>query len=179
MTQSTLFSPVALRGLQPRNRLVVSPMCQYSAVNGFANDWHFAHLARFALGGFGIVMVEATAVTETGRITHGDLGLWNDAQIAPLARIAKFLRDNGAVPAIQLGHSGRRAASQRPWEGDGPLTEADAQAGGDASWPVVAASAMAHRPNYQVPLALDEASLEAIRSPTAHREAETAKAHRG
>lgn len=163
MTQSTLFSPVALRGLQPRNRLVVSPMCQYSAVNGFANDWHFAHLARFALGGFGIVMVEATAVTETGRITHGDLGLWNDAQIAALARIAKFLRDNGAVPAIQLGHAGRRAASQRPWEGDGPLTEADAQAGGDASWPVVAASAMAHRPNYQVPLALGEASLEAIR----------------
>ncbi len=163
MNKSTLFSPIALRGLQARNRLVVSPMCQYSAVNGFANDWHFAHLARFALGGFGIVMIEATAVTETGRITHGDLGLWSNAQIPPLARIAKFLRENGAIPAIQLAHAGGRAASQRPWEGDGQLTVADAQARDEAPWQVVAASACAHRPNHQVPLALDETGLEAIR----------------
>lgn len=115
MAQSTLFSPVALRGLQARNRLVVSPMCQYSAVNGFANDWHCAHLARFALGGFGIVMVEATAVTETGRITHGDLGLWNDAQIAPLARIAKFLRDNGAVPPTSMRWVTHQTPLKLPW----------------------------------------------------------------
>lgn len=160
MTSSALFQPVDLRSVRARNRLVVSPMCQYAAIDGLAHDWHFAHLARFALGGFGTVMVEATAVTSQGRITHGDVGLWDDAQIAPLARIAAFLRAHGAVPAIQLAHAGRRAAAQRPWEGDGPLTGADMQARGDAPWPVVAASAIPHRPGYQLPTALTESGLE-------------------
>ncbi|WP_083100106.1 NADH:flavin oxidoreductase/NADH oxidase [Pseudophaeobacter leonis] len=162
MTNS-LFEPLQLRGTTLTNRLVVSPMCQYSAEEGVANDWHFANLARFALGGFGAVFVEATAVSPEGRITHGDLGLWNDDQIAPLQRIAGFLKDNGAVPAIQLGPAGRRAAAQRPWEGDGPLTDADAAARGEGPWPVIAASAIPHRDGWQTPHAMTKDDLEVMR----------------
>ena len=92
---SQLFSPLTVRGMTLRNRTVVSPMCQYSARHGLANDWHLVHLGRFAQGGFGLVIVEATAVTPEGRISYGDLGLWNDEQIAPLRRIADFLRQEG------------------------------------------------------------------------------------
>ena len=121
MSKVRLFTPLKLRGVETKNRIIVSPMCQYSADDGMANDWHFVHLGRFALGGAGIVMVEATAVTKDGRITHGDMGLWSDAHIAPLARIATFLRNHGAVPAIQLAHAGRKASMQRPWFGNGRL----------------------------------------------------------
>ncbi|MFT6676136.1 MAG: 2,4-dienoyl-CoA reductase-like NADH-dependent reductase (Old Yellow Enzyme family) [Sulfitobacter sp.] len=159
----SLFDPLHLRGAILPNRLVVSPMCQYSAQDGVANDWHFANLARFALGGFGTVFVEATAVSPEGRITHGDLGLWNDEQVAPLTRIAGFLKENGAVPAIQLAHAGRRAASQRPWEGDGPLGDADFSARGEGPWPVIAASAVPHRDGWQTPHAMTEVDLEVMR----------------
>jgi len=101
--QPLLFTPITIRGVTVKNRIVVSPMCQYSAEDGLANDWHFAHLAKFALGGAGIVFVEATAVVPEGRITHGDLGLWSERQQAPLSRITGFLREHGSVPAIQLG----------------------------------------------------------------------------
>ena len=107
-----LFTPYLLRGMRARNRVVISPMQQYSAADGMATDWHLAHLARFAMGGAGIVFVESTAVEERGRNTHGDVGLWKDAQIAPLARVAHALRRDGAVAAIQLGHTGRKAAAQ-------------------------------------------------------------------
>ncbi|MEZ5900574.1 MAG: NADH:flavin oxidoreductase/NADH oxidase [Hyphomicrobiaceae bacterium] len=158
-----LLSPLSLRSITPRNRLVVSPMCQYSAGLGLANDWHFAHLSRFALGGFGTVMVEATAVTPEGRITHGDLGLWNDAQIVPLAHIAAFLKTHGAVPAIQIAHAGRKASAQRPWEGDSAMTEKDLTERAEAPWKVYAPSSIPHNDGWLMPEALDQAGIDRIR----------------
>jgi 2,4-dienoyl-CoA reductase-like NADH-dependent reductase (Old Yellow Enzyme family) len=134
MTKPLLSSPIALRGLTPRNRVVISPMCQYSAAEGMAADWHFAHLARFAIGGAGLVFSEAAAVERNGRITHGDLGIWSDAHIPPLARITSFLKSQGAVPAIQLAHAGRKASMQRPWHGNGPMD--DSVENDFASWPM-------------------------------------------
>src|SRR4051794_13811402 len=99
---SELFSPRSLRDLTLRNRTIIAPMCQYSARDGFADDWHLVHLGRFALGGFGLVMLEATAVTAVGRISYGDLGIWKDEHIAPLARIVEFLHANGAAAGVQL-----------------------------------------------------------------------------
>jgi 2,4-dienoyl-CoA reductase-like NADH-dependent reductase (Old Yellow Enzyme family) len=142
MAQPLLFTPVTLRRLALRNRLVISPMCQYSARDGLANDWHLVHLGRFALGGAGLIFVEATAVQREGRITHGDMGLWSDAHIPPLRRITEFLNAQGAVPAIQLAHAGRKASMQRPWHGNGPLDASD-RARGEEAWPIVAESAAA------------------------------------
>lgn len=115
--QSLLFEAFEQRGVRMRNRLVVSPMCQYSAEEGMANDWHLVHLGSRAAGGAGLVMVEATAVVAEGRISYGDMGLWNDGQAAPLARIAEFVKSQGAVAAIQLAHAGRKASTELPWKG--------------------------------------------------------------
>jgi len=134
-----LFTPISLRGVTLKNRVVISPMCQYSAKDGLANDWHFAHLAKFALGGAGLVFTEAAAVEANGRITHGDLGIWSDAHIAPLKRITDFIKSQRSVPAIQLAHAGRKASMQRPWDGNGPINETD-RARGEHVWPVVAPS---------------------------------------
>ena len=120
-----LFSPYTVRGVTLPNRVTVSPMSQYAAVDGVANDWHFAHLTRFALGGAGLVFTEATGVEERGRRTHGDLGLWHDGQIEPLARINTFLKQHGAVPGIQLAHAGRKASERRPWHGETPVDNED------------------------------------------------------
>ena len=120
---SLLFSPLTLRELTLRNRTVVAPMCQYSAQHGFANDWHFVHLGRFALGGFGLVILEATGVTPEGRISYGDLGLWNDEQIAPLKHIVDFLHHEGAAAGIQLAHAGRKASTPIAWRGSFNETE--------------------------------------------------------
>ena len=119
MPQSLLFTPTKLRKVTLRNRIVLSPMCTYSADGGMASDWHMVHLGQFALGGAGVVFTEVTAVTEQGRITYGDLGIWSNAHVAPLARVADVVRAHGAVPAIQIGHAGRKASSQRPWHGLG------------------------------------------------------------
>jgi 2,4-dienoyl-CoA reductase-like NADH-dependent reductase (Old Yellow Enzyme family) len=154
--------PLALRGVELRNRAVISPMCQYSAIDGVANDWHFAHLARFALGGAGLVFAEATAIHRDGRITHGDLGLWSDAQIPPLRRIAAFLKDMGSVPAIQLAHAGRKASMQRPWHGNGPLDESD-RARGDAPWRIVAPSALPLDAGWLTPSELDRDEMAMLR----------------
>ncbi len=116
-TQPTLFTPLQIRDVVLPNRIAVSPMCQYSAVDGFVNDWHFVHLGSRAVGGAGLVIVEATAVEPRGRITYGDLGLWKDEQIEPLARIARFITDQGSVPGIQLAHAGRKASTDLPWLG--------------------------------------------------------------
>ncbi|MEQ8349774.1 MAG: NADH:flavin oxidoreductase/NADH oxidase [Sneathiellaceae bacterium] len=159
---ASLLDPLVLRGQRIRNRMAVSPMCQYMAREGLANDWHFAHLAKFALGGAGIVFVEATAIEPQGRITHGDVGLWSDGQIAPLARIAAFLAAHGSVPAIQLGHAGRKASAQAPWHGNGPLGTADA-ARGEAAWPVVGPSALPAGPAWQTPAELTEGDLARLR----------------
>lgn len=162
MTDPLLFTPIALREVTLRNRVVISPMCQYSAKDGVASDWHFAHLARFALGGAGLVFVEATAVRREGRITHGDTGLWQDSQIAPLKRIADFLRSQGAVPAIQLGHAGRKGSMQRPWHGNGPLDDSD-RARGEDVWPTVAPSPLAMDKGWLVPHELTPAEMAALR----------------
>jgi 2,4-dienoyl-CoA reductase-like NADH-dependent reductase (Old Yellow Enzyme family) len=134
-----LFEPITLREVKARNRIVVSPMCQYSANEGHVTDWHLVHLGKFAQGGAGIVFVEATAVEARGRITHGDTGIWSDSHINDLKRIAAFIKSQGAVPAIQLAHAGRKASMARPWYGNGPLTEGDLQRG-DKPWQIVAPS---------------------------------------
>src|SRR3954469_14940172 len=132
-----LFEPIRIRSVEARNRLVVSPMCQYSAEDGHVTDWHLVHLGKFAQGGAGIVFMEATAVERRGRITHGDTGIWDDAHIAALKRIADFVRSQGALPALQIAHAGRKASMARPWYGNATLTQADADRG-EKPWPIVA-----------------------------------------
>lgn len=156
-----LGSALSLRDVTMKNRIAISPMCQYSAIDGMVGDYHFAHLARFALGGAGLVMVEATAVTAQGRITHGCPGLWEDAQIAPMARIAAFIRAQGSVPAIQLGHAGRKGSMQRPWYGNGPLNAEDA-ARGDHPWEIIAPSAIPMDEGWLTPRAMEQADMDAL-----------------
>jgi 2,4-dienoyl-CoA reductase-like NADH-dependent reductase (Old Yellow Enzyme family) len=122
---SRLFSPLTLRGTTIRNRAWISPMCQYSSVDGHPTDWHLVHLGSFARGGAGLVMQEATAVTPEGRISPADAGIWTDAQAADYRRITDFVRSQGATPAIQLAHAGRKASTQRPWDGRGFVAAAD------------------------------------------------------
>jgi 2,4-dienoyl-CoA reductase-like NADH-dependent reductase (Old Yellow Enzyme family) len=149
-----LFKPLSLRSVTIPNRVGVSPMCQYSAERGLANDWHLVHLGARAIGGAGLVMTEAAAVSPEGRISPQDLGLWNDEQIAPLARIASFLSAQGSVPALQLAHAGRKASTKRAWDGGGSAAPAD------GGWsPVLAPSAVAFDDGWQVPHALDEAGM--------------------
>ena len=118
---STLFSPLRLRDVTLRNRIVVSPMCQYSAEDGFANDWHVVHLGSRAVGGAGLVFTEATAVNAGGRISPQDLGIWKDAHVEQLARIARFCNGQGAAWGTQLAHAGRKASTKRPWDGQGAV----------------------------------------------------------
>jgi 2,4-dienoyl-CoA reductase-like NADH-dependent reductase (Old Yellow Enzyme family) len=152
-----LLSPLRIRGVTFRNRIAVSPMCQYSAQDGFANDWHLVHLGSRAVGGAALVVVEATAVTADGRITRGDLGIWKDEHIEPLARIARFVHSQGAVAGIQLAHAGRKASCEVPWKGgEGLLTP---EAGG---WSVVGPSAIPFAETSPVPRPLDEAEIDAI-----------------
>ncbi len=112
-----LFGPLTIRGVSLSNRIAMSPMCQYSSQEGLANDWHLVHLGSRAVGGVGLVMVEATAVTPEGRITPGDMGIWNDRHIDPLARIVRFVQSQGAAAGIQLAHAGRKASCDLPWKG--------------------------------------------------------------
>ena len=159
MRQSPLlFSPLTLRSVRLRNRVVISPMCQYSAVDGLINDWHFAHLARFAVGGAALVFTEAAAVQRDGRITHGDAGIWSDAQAEAFKRVTAFIQSQGAVPAIQLAHAGRKASMQRPWHGNGPLADSD-RARGEDIWRVMAPSTIPMDTGWLVP---DEMSLADI-----------------
>jgi 2,4-dienoyl-CoA reductase-like NADH-dependent reductase (Old Yellow Enzyme family) len=151
-----LFDPFTLRNVTLRNRIGVSPMCQYSAEDGLANDWHLVHLGSRAVGGAGLVIAEATAVEPRGRISPQDLGLWSDAHIAPLARVAHFVAQQGAVAGIQLAHAGRKASTVRPWSGSGMV--APAQGG----WPVVAPSAVPFHPNDPAPHALSRAEIAGI-----------------
>jgi 2,4-dienoyl-CoA reductase-like NADH-dependent reductase (Old Yellow Enzyme family) len=149
---SQLFTPFSLRDLTLRNRIVVAPMCQYTARHGVANDWHFAHLARFAIGGFGLVTVEATAVSPEGRISYGDVGLWSDEQVEPLRRIVEFLHSQGAAASIQLAHAGRKASSPVPFRPNPDDDEKAAIAFED--WQPIAPSPLIHSetmPGYKVP----------------------------
>lgn len=155
---SLLFSPFRLRDVVLPNRVAISPMCQYCATDGFADDWHLVHLGRFAIGGAGMVMVEATAVEERGRISYGDLGLYRDEHVAPLKRIAGFIRSCGSVPAIQIGHAGRKASMQRAWNGNGPLQPGD-HARGETGWRIVAPSPLPVDEGWIIPAELPEADM--------------------
>ncbi|GAA0404073.1 oxidoreductase [Acrocarpospora corrugata] len=145
-----LFEPLTLRSLTIPNRVWMSPMCQYSARDGVADDWHLTHLGARAVGGAGLVFAEATAVSAEGRISSGDLGLWNDDQEAALTRIARFVAGQGAVPGIQVAHAGRKASTDRPWRGGGPTGE----------WQPVGPSPIPFAPGHPAP---DELSPAAIR----------------
>ncbi|MEM7523771.1 MAG: NADH:flavin oxidoreductase/NADH oxidase [Pseudomonadota bacterium] len=159
---SALFSPFTVRDIALKNRVVVSPMSQYRAVDGHANDWHLVHLGRFALGGAGLVFAEATAVERRGRRTHGDLGLWEDAQIAPLARVAAFLKAEGSVPGLQLGHAGRKASERRPWHGESPVNNEDAAARGEAPWTAIGPSALPFAENWPAPDEMSEDDIAGV-----------------
>ncbi|MBP0463226.1 NADH:flavin oxidoreductase/NADH oxidase [Roseomonas sp. PWR1] len=158
---SLLFSPLTLRGLTIPNRATIPPLCQYSAHEGMANDWHIVQLGRFAVGGFGLVFSEVVSVLREGRITHGDVGLWNDDQVAPLKRITDFIKAQGSVPAIQLGHAGRKGSMQRPWEGNGPLGP-DQFAKGETTWDIVSAVAKPLAEGHLTPAGLDAAGMARI-----------------
>ncbi|WP_369064656.1 NADH:flavin oxidoreductase/NADH oxidase [Burkholderia gladioli] len=165
---TALFTPFRLKDVELRNRIAVPPMCQYSAVDGFVNDWHLAHYTSLARGGAGLVIVEATAVSPEGRITPGCTGLWDDAQITGLARIAAAIKAAGAVPGIQIAHAGRKASANRPWEGDDHIAN-DAPGG----WQTISPSASAfgkHLP--KVPQAMTHEDIARVRgdfAAAAHR----------
>jgi 2,4-dienoyl-CoA reductase-like NADH-dependent reductase (Old Yellow Enzyme family) len=142
---SQLFMPLQLRQVTFRNRIFVSPMCQYSSVDGMPTDWHLVHLGSRAVGGAGLVVVEATGVTPEGRISAADSGIWSDAHGQAFRRITAFITEQGAVPAIQLAHAGRKASSAVPWAGDQPV---DVEAGG---WQPIGPSAIPFSPTYPVP----------------------------
>ena len=150
-----LFRPVTFRSVTARNRIMVSPMCQYSATDGVPNDWHFQHLGCRAVGGAGFVFAEATNVEARGRITPYCTGLWNDEQRDAFARIARFVKAQGAVAGIQLGHAGRKGSSARPWEGGKGLSPAQ------GGWPIIAPSAISFGESHPVPQEMDEKAIAA------------------
>lgn len=152
-----ILSPLAIRGVTVRNRIVVSPMCQYCAVDGLADDWHLVHLGSRAVGGAGLVFTEATAVTREGRISPGDLGIWDDRHIEPLARVARFIHRMGAVAGIQLAHAGRKASCQPPWEGGASLKTVE-----QGGWPVVGPSSIPFDEGNPLPRPLDEAGIKEV-----------------
>lgn len=151
-----LFSPLTLRGITFRNRIFVSPMCQYCATDGVPGDWHFVHISSRAVGGAGLVMVEATAVTPEGRISPADTGLWNDTQAAAFERISSFISSQGAIPGIQLAHAGRKASTAPPWKGGRPV------AAGGGGWRPVAPSPIPFAPGHPNPHELSPGQIETL-----------------
>jgi 2,4-dienoyl-CoA reductase-like NADH-dependent reductase (Old Yellow Enzyme family) len=154
---SQLFTSFSLGPMTARNRIAVAPMCQYSAENGDATDWHMIHLGQLALSGAGVLFIEATAVEADGRITPGDLGLWSDQNESALQSVVRAIRRHSTIPlVIQLGHAGRKASSAAPWEGGQMLTTAQ------GGWQTVAPSAVPHAPDEASPIALDEAGMQRV-----------------
>jgi 2,4-dienoyl-CoA reductase-like NADH-dependent reductase (Old Yellow Enzyme family) len=156
-----LFRPITLRGVTARNRVMVAPMSQYLSIDGTVGDWQLVHLGQFAIGGAGIVCAEETAVEARGRRTHHCAGLYKNEHVRAYRRVTDFLRELGAVPAVQLGHGGRRSGVRSPWEGRRPLDERDA-AEGLPPWTPVSSSAVAHGPGRMVPIALDQAGIKEV-----------------
>ncbi len=152
-----LFSPLQIRGITFRNRIAVSPMCEYSCKDGFANDWHMVHLGSRAIGGAALVLTEATAVEERGQISPADLGIWKDDHIEPLARIAAFVRAHGAIPGIQLAHAGRKASTSPPWQNSGALIPPE-----NGGWTPVAPSPIPFREGEPAPLELTGAEIAKV-----------------
>jgi len=155
-TKADLFTPLTTRGITFRNRIAVSPMCEYSSHDGFAQDWHLVHLGSRAVGGAGLVIAEATAVEPRGRITPADLGIWKDEHIDKLAQITAFVKGQGAVPGIQIAHAGRKASCRVPWEGGAPIPV------GEGGWQTVAPSAVPFRNGDPLPSELDAAQVRLV-----------------
>ena len=153
---SKLFSPLSLKSITLKNRIAISPMCQYSAIDGFANDWHLVHLGSRAIGGAGLIIQEATSVSPEGRISPEDLGLWRDEQIEKLQQINRFNVSQNSVPGIQLAHAGRKASAASPWNGGRKVA---IEQGG---WNTVAPSAVAYHENEEAPLALDKTGIQKV-----------------
>lgn len=151
-----LFDELTIRDLTLRNRIVVSPMCQYSSTDGFATDWHLVHLGSRAVGGASLVFTEAAAVSAEGRISPQDLGIYENEHIEQLARITRFLREQGSIPGIQLAHAGRKGSTVRPWEGNGAVPESK------GGWKSVAPSAIPFSEAYAKPVALDENGIRGV-----------------
>jgi 2,4-dienoyl-CoA reductase-like NADH-dependent reductase (Old Yellow Enzyme family) len=156
-----LFTPIPLRGLVARNRVVVSPMSQYLAKDGAPTDWHLVHLGKFAMGGAGIVFVEETSVEQAARKTYSCPGIYNDEQVRAWRRITDFVHEQGALTAIQLGHAGRKVSTKAPWDGFAPLTEEDARHG-KAPWRGYAPSALPVKPGGPVPIEMDASDIRRV-----------------
>jgi len=154
-----LFRPITMRGVTARNRIMLGPMSQYLSIDGNLTDWHLVHLGQYGIGGSGIVFSEETAVEPCGRRTHHCAGMYTDDHVRGYRRITEFLKSMGAVPAIQLGHGGRRASARAPWEGRKPLDENDAKVG-YAPWTTVSSSPIPHGPGRAAPLALDRQGIK-------------------
>jgi 2,4-dienoyl-CoA reductase-like NADH-dependent reductase (Old Yellow Enzyme family) len=157
--QSKLFSLFTLRDLQFKNRIVLSPLCQYQAIDGYLQEWHYRHHARFAAGGLALAIVEATAVQDQGRITHGCAGLWEDSQIEQMRRITDMYHESGTLCGIQLAHAGRRASTERPWDGNGPIKR---RIGPEAAWERVGPSPLPQRVGLPVPHELTIPEIETL-----------------
>ena len=154
-----LFSPIKIKNTELKNRLVVSPMCEYSSEDGFANDWHLVHLGSRAIGGAALVFTEATAVSPEGRITAGDLGIYKDGHIAKLKQVTDFIHQHGAIAGIQLAHAGRKASHVIPWNGGAQI-----QSNSDGGWKTLAPSATPFTESEESPLALDKAGIEKVKA---------------
>lgn len=152
---SKLLSSLTIRDIKLRNRIAISPMCMYSAIDGFANEWHMVHYGSRATGGAGLIIQEATAVSPEGRISLGDLGLYNDEHIVMLQKITSFIHQQGAISGVQLAHAGRKASCARPWDGGRQLKKSD-------GWLTVAPSAIAHYPDDEIPMTLDLSGIQKI-----------------
>jgi 2,4-dienoyl-CoA reductase-like NADH-dependent reductase (Old Yellow Enzyme family) len=153
-----LFDPLTLRSVTFRNRIGVSPMCQYSSIDGYPNDWHLVHLGSRAVGGAGVLIVEATAVEPRGRITPWDAGLWDDAQIEPWARVARFVESQGAVAGMQVAHAGRKASTNRPWDGGKGLLTPE-----QGGWQVIGPSDLPFSETYPKPRPMTRADMDDVR----------------
>lgn len=151
-----LLTPIDIRGVKLRSRIVLSPMCQYSSFEGLADDWHLVHLGSRAVGGAALVFTEATSVAREGRITPGDLGLWHDAHMEPLRRIVQVIEQRCAVPGVQLAHAGRKASKQPPWRGSLPL------ASNEGAWPIVGASPLPFDDKARTPIELSSADIDGV-----------------
>ena len=154
--ETKLFSKLTLRKIEFKNRIFMSPMCQYSCENGMASDWHLVHLGSRAVGGAGLVMTEATAVSPEGRISPDDLGLWSDEHIQQLKRITAFIKAQGAVPGVQLAHAGRKASTYAPWNGGKPIPR------GDQAWQPMAPSSIPFAEYYQTPVEMTQDQIHEV-----------------
>lgn len=156
ISMSAVFQPLRIRSITLKNRIAVSPMCEYSSEDGYANDWHLVHLGSRAVGGAAMVVAEATAVSPEGRITPHDLGIWKDEHISFLKRITDFIKKYGSVPGIQLAHAGRKASHHRPWEGGGFLESFE------NPWETLAPSALAFKEGEPIPRAMEIPDMEKL-----------------